>query len=70
MYRITETATARAHNRKSIEQARNQAYDAIHRLTGGKDQSYMGKAYLIVHDWQGKHTVLRYGSNAVTLETL
>lgn len=68
MYRITETREQRVVNRKSIEQARLIAYDAMYRMNPDPETGW--KHFKSIRNWTGKHTILRAGSEAVTLETV
>lgn len=73
MYRVTETREQRVVNRKSIEQARLIAYDAMYRMMEAQaklDTVLAWKHFKTIHNWTGKHTILRAGSEAVTLETV
>lgn len=66
MYRLTETLKGLEVQRNTLPKARMTAYDMVIRMV--HDNLQLGREIRLVHKWDGKRLIIRYGENFVTME--
>ena len=67
-FRLTTTRDEKVVNRANIEQVRALAFLALHALAPPADLGWA--QFKKIAKWDGKHLVLRYGTDSIALEQL